>query len=380
MTTDGRHVAIVTSGLGAGGAERVIALLAGYLVRRGDRVSVIAFDNPADRIYHPLPPAVRIQRLGSRRGLSSMQPLRRIVRLRRILAADRPDVLVSLLTKINAIALAATVGTGIPVIACERNNPERQDAHPAWNAALAFLYQRAAAIICQTRGSIRCLPRSMRARALVIPNPIVAYPSMGGQQPSSRLVAVGRLTRQKGYDLLIEAFARISSDHPSWSLDIWGDGEDRAALQDRIDRLGLGNRVTLRGLSATPGGWLEEASALVLSSRYEGFPNVLGEAMAAGLPVVATACDFGPAELIDHGRTGLLAAPDDIESLAAALDRLMADDALRARLGAAARAAMTRYAPDKILARWDIAFAEVCPRPRSALSPDCHLPAAPDRR
>ena len=379
-----RHIAIVTSGLGAGGAERVIALIADHLVARGDRVSVIAFDRPDDPIFHPLPEGATIHRLGATRR-SAIEPLARIMRLRRLLAAAQPDIVLSLLTKINAITLLATIGLPARVIPCERNNPTRQDAHPIWNLALRLLYRRATAIVLQTAASRRCLPRGVRGRATVIPNPIEPY-AVPTQDPlPSRLAAVGRLTHQKGFDLLIDAYARVADRHPAWQLDIWGEGDDRATLASRIATLGMADRIALRGLSATPGGWLAEAGALVLSSRYEGFPNVLAEAMAAGLPVLATDCAFGPAELIVPERTGLLIPAENVATLAIGLDRLLGDDALRSRIGTAARAAMRAYAPSTVLARWD-ALLDAVARPRRKAkarfiraSSYCHLPARRER-
>ncbi|HEU4960638.1 MAG TPA: glycosyltransferase family 4 protein [Sphingomonas sp.] len=353
MTATGRHIAIVTSGLGAGGAERVISLLASHLIANGNTVSVVTFDRHAAPIFHPLPPSVALHRLGV------AGPMRRVAVLRRRLAAIRPDLVVSLLTKINAIALVATVGLKPRVIACERNNPERQHAHPAWNAALRLLYRRATTIVCQTEASRRCLPHGVRDRVVVIPNPIEPFAIARADPPPPRLVAVGRLTHQKGFDLLIAAFARIAARHPNWRLDIWGEGEDRERLQQLIDDFDMADRIALPGLSAQPGGWLADAGAMVLSSRYEGFPNVLAEAMAAGLPVIASDCAFGPAELIEPERTGLLVPPEDVAALATGLDRLLGDPALRDRLGIGAQSAAVRFAAAPVLTRWERLIGDV---------------------
>lgn len=370
MSAPPRHIAIVTSGSSAGGAERVIALLSASLIEDGSRVSLITFDQMDAPVFHPLPQAVsciRLGRAGDRGGGTAI--VRRALRLRRALARERPDLLISFLTKINAIALAATLGMRIPVIACERNNPERQGAHPAWNLALHLLYRRAAAIVCQTEASLRCIPAAARGKAVVIPNPIAPYPIVPQATRPSRLVAVGRLTHQKGFDLLIQAFAEIAPRHPDWQLDIWGEGEDGAALQQQIARSGAARQIALCGCSAIPGGWLEQASAFVLSSRYEGFPNALAEAMAAGLPVVAAACDFGPADLIEDGRTGLLCPANDVAGLATALDRLLGDAAERARLGQAAATAAVRFAGGPILAHWRDLLSSAATVDRPATSP-----------
>ncbi len=272
-----------------------------------------------------------------------------------MLRHDRPDIVISFLTKINILTLVAATGLDCPVIISERNNPLRQPMHPLWSAAARCLYHRAAAIVCQTKAGISVIPPNARARIAVIGNPVARFPwHPAPQNGPLRLIAVGRLTEQKGFDILIDAFGRIAMHHPEWSLEIWGEGPDRAKLQALIHRLGLVDRVQLPGLSALPGQWIERANIFVLSSRYEGFPNVLAEAMAAGLPVVATDCAFGPAELVSSEVDGLLVTSEDPACLAATLDRILGDPHLRDRIGQRARDVVDRFGADKIARQWDI--------------------------
>lgn len=352
------HVLFVIAGLGAGGAERVVSLISSAWVARGWRVTIMAFDRPQDPVYHRFDPAVEIRRFDIPPGRNPASTLmaqgRRILAIRRQLKDARPDVVISLLTKINVLTLTAAIGTGRKIIVSERNNPRAQNANSAWNALLAQLYPRAAGIVMQTRASLDCLPQSARSLARVIHNPIEAIaPPASAAGVQRVLVGVGRLTHQKGFDLLIEAFAKVARLHPDWILRIWGEGEMRGMLERQVASLGLSHRIELPGKSETPGGWLAKADAMVLSSRYEGFANVLGEAMAAGLPVVAFNCDFGPAEMVDNLVDGLLVPDGDAGALAAALDRIMGDAALRMRLGIAARQSATRFASPAIIEQWD---------------------------
>lgn len=343
-------IAFVVAGLGAGGAERVIALLASAFVRSGRSVTVIAFDHDGDPVYHDFDPRVRLLRLGARRG-GIIANADRVRRLRAVLRQSDFGVIISFLTKINVVTLLASRGLGIPVIACERNNPRRQVASPIWGMLLDRLYPRAAAIVLQTEASRSCLPEKVARSARIIPNPVTVGDRIASESPPL-LAAVGRFESQKGFDLLIEAFGRVAPFHPEWRLAIWGEGPLRGALEAQVRAFGLADRVTLPGLSTTPGGWLESAGAFVLSSRFEGFPNALAEAMAAGLPVAAFDCSFGPSELVQHEVNGLLVKDGDVAALAAALDRLLGDAALRARLGSMARAASVEYAPDRIFEHW----------------------------
>jgi glycosyltransferase involved in cell wall biosynthesis len=353
------RVAFVLSGLGAGGAERVVSLISSAWALRGNDVVVIAFDAPEERIFHSFNPRVRLVRLaipadGRISFAAAASTLARIAALRRTLRDIQPDLVVSFLTKVNVLTLVAAAGLQRPVVVSERNNPTRQEIHPAWNMLLAWLYRRASAVVMQTEASLSCLPRSGRSRATIIPNPIPEPAARRAATPASAtVVAVGRLVRQKGFDLLLDAFSRIAARHPGWSLAIWGEGPERQSIEAQVEALGLAARVKLHGLSAAPASWTAGASAFVLSSRYEGFPNALGEAMAAGLPVAAFNCAFGPGEMIRNEVDGLLVPDEDVDALADALDRLMADPALRARLGTAAREAAARFAPEKIIAKWD---------------------------
>jgi glycosyltransferase involved in cell wall biosynthesis len=351
---DSGHIAIVISGLGAGGAERVASMLSRHWTGQGRRVTVIAFDSSDTPVFHPFPDDAEIIRLGDHgAGGTGIGVLGRLVGLRRALRRLRPDAVVSFLTKNNLLALLATFGTPARTVCCERNNPERQAKHPLWNRLLERLYPRADAIICQTRDVVRCMPEAARHLVRVIPNPVEIGPRAGPSAEGKRLVAVGRLTEQKGFDVLLRAFGAIAADFPGWQLDIWGEGGEKAALEGLIAAKGLEGRARLRGVTPFPRGWIEGADLFALPSRYEGFPNVLAEAMAAGIPTVASNCDFGPSDMIENGTSGSLVPPNDENALAAELARLMGEPALRQKYAQEGREAMRRFAPERVLAQWD---------------------------
>lgn len=357
------HIVLVIAGLSAGGAERVISLLTGDWAARDRIVTIVAFDSPDDPIFHHLHPAVQVVRLGiSAGGRNPLKGLwtvaRRYRALRRALGALEPDITISFLTKINVLTLLACLGSNRRVMVSERNNPRLQHASCLWTMLLARLHWRADAIVMQTRKSCECLGPKARARACVIPNPIEVVPIAGPKRGAFVLSATGRLTWQKGFDMLIDAFATIADRHPQWTLAIWGEGEARDALERQIRDHCLSERVQLRGNSRSPGDWVGQSDAFVLSSRYEGFGNVLGEAMAAGLPVVSFDCDYGPSEMIHDEHDGLLVPPNNVAGLAAALDRLLSDAELRARLGKAALATGRRFKPSVIVGQWDQLLAE----------------------
>jgi glycosyltransferase involved in cell wall biosynthesis len=358
-------IALVISSLGAGGAERVIITLANHWAARGWSVTLLTFEQPGSRPYYEVDPRVSLRQLDvvASRNLARAiwQSLRRIFVLRRAIRAIRPDVVISFLAKINVTTVLATRGLDLAVVVSERNNPERQAVSPVWEWLRHRLYGVADRLVTPSEGVLRSLPAALRTRGRVIPNPVDLPPPPPRAGEGRTLVAVGRLVDQKGFDLLLPAFARIAGDHPDWNLVIWGEGSERARLEALRDRLGLAERVRMPGLTRHPGEWVEDAALFVLSSRFESFGNVVTEAMAAGLPAIVTDCPWGPGEIVRHDVDGWLVPPEDVGALADGLDRLMADPALRTRLAAAAKQNVRRFARENVMAMWDDLVAGIRP-------------------
>jgi glycosyltransferase involved in cell wall biosynthesis len=195
-----------------------------------------------------------------------------------------------------------------------------------------------------------------------MPNPIAVEPpdkASAPPRPRRTLIALGRFGPEKGFDLLIDAFSRIAERHPWWDLWIWGDGPLRTELERQRDRLGLADRVFLPGRTSTPHEELRKADLFAMSSRREGFPMALGEAMACGLPAVSSDCPSGPRQIIRPDVDGLLVPPEDAQALASALSAVMGDDALRARLASRAPEVLERFGLEQIMARWEALLSEI---------------------
>jgi len=166
------------------------------------------------------------------------------------------------------------------------------------------------------------------------------------------LIALGRLTAQKGFDILIEAFARVAAKHPDWRLVIYGEGPDRTKLETLRDALSLQGKVSLPGLTRNVETAFAEASLFVLPSRFEGYSNALLEALAAGLPVIATTAPGGTSGILGDGKYGMLVPPGDAVALASALEKMMSDSALRAAFAAQAPQAIAELSVEYIGRRW----------------------------
>jgi glycosyltransferase involved in cell wall biosynthesis len=228
-------------------------------------------------------------------------------------------------------------------------------------AAILADYPRLDAVVSLTRQDEEEYRRAMgdRVRTAQIPNPLHSLDVPRTDHSGKVVVAAGRLTRQKGFDLLIEAFEQVAARHPDWTLRIYGGGPWEGRLRKQIHQRHLYNHVFLMGTAKGFDRELAQASVYALSSRFEGFAMVVLEALNCGLPLVSFDCPTGPREIIRDGENGLLVPPEDPAALAAALCRLIGDQGLRRRLGAAAVDTAAGYGPDPIRRRWEELFAEL---------------------
>jgi glycosyltransferase involved in cell wall biosynthesis len=197
------------------------------------------------------------------------------------------------------------------------------------------------------------------SNAAAMPNPLHVTPASPSPRTEPVVVRLGRLSFEKGQDMLLEAWAEVAPRHPSWRLRLYGTGPEESALRRRATELGLDGSVEFPGATADLDKALTGASVFALSSREEGFPMSIIEAMAYGLPTVAFDCAPGVRELLTDGEDGLIVTPGNVVEFAAALDRVMSDARLRDSLGETARKSVRRYAPDAIIDRWERQFALV---------------------
>lgn len=369
------RIAFLLPHLRPGGAERVVVNYARALDR--ERFAPVLLLGRKEGAFLDLVPAdVEVVDLGGLRA-------RRLPgRLAAELAAREIDVAYAATDAMN-LALLASRWLGARdtrrIVSVHTNPAEHLSQAKLrrlrlW--AMRRLYPRADLIAVPTEaiaGELESL-LGRRLPTLVLPNPVVEDRPAGARavrRERPRIVAAGRLVEAKGHDLLIDAAGRVAAD---FDLLIHGEGPLRAALARRIAERGLEGRVTLAGHAPDLAAVLADADLCVLPSRREGFGNVVVEAMAAGVPVLAAACS-GPAGLIEDGRNGFLVAPDDAAALGEAIAALLRDPARRESVVAAGRRTARRYAVPAATARFEAAVAALAGNERAANHPDAGQPS-----
>lgn len=354
------RIALVTYSLGGGGAERVLAALANFFSAR-HQVTVITIAGPTTDRYRLNPQVNRVAlNLPREKTLLGrlLSTVRRVLAVRRCVKSRQPDVIVSFMITVNVLVALSTLGLRLPIVLSERSDPQAAPHKRGWRLLRRIAYRRADAVVVLTHSARDWAETFLPAESVfVIPNPVgvevkaIAAPSR--LRSGRQVVAMGRLTRQKGFDILIAAFSQVLTRFPDWRLTIFGEGEDRSQLENQIRELGLDGRVSLPGYAEDTVTALSNGDLFVLSSRWEGFPNVLIEAMACGLPVIAADCPSGPGEIITHDFDGVLVPPQDPHALAGTMSHLMGNFNKRASLANRARQIADRLSLESIGIAWE---------------------------
>jgi GalNAc-alpha-(1->4)-GalNAc-alpha-(1->3)-diNAcBac-PP-undecaprenol alpha-1,4-N-acetyl-D-galactosaminyltransferase len=347
--------------MNAGGAERVAATMLNYWARTSNRVALLTIYSTQNDFYY-LDSRVHRIALGQNRPTRNWREfvvgnLRRVKQIRAAIRAFRPDVVISFLDITNIRVLLAAAGLDVPVVVEEHIDPRQNSIGRVADCLRRLLYPRAHGLVVLTPAIVEWACRIAKRDAVcVIPNPISEQFCRCGTAESEdarTVVAMGRMEPQKGFDLLLAAFARCVQKHPTWQLRIFGEGSERSRLTGLAAGLGIADRVRLEKIVREPEKVFRRSSLFVLSSRFEGFPMVLLEAMATGLPVVSFDCPTGPREMIRDGVDGVLVPPGDTEALAGAMARLMGNESERRRLGSRATEVVERFGLARVMAMWD---------------------------
>jgi len=366
-------IAIYIHSLGMGGAERVTVHLANYWASQGHNVVIIT---NALLDFNPYPIADNVTHeclelhgsTNSFRGALASN-IKRIVALRRCIKQHKIQKIVSFCFTANiTLALARTGLNGLIAIGSERCYPPLESDSKLWYFLRRYTYRLLDSVVVQTGKTNSWISKKTLSRLTVtIPNPViyplpVTDPIVSTAQLKDKLVilAVGRLEDQKQFEHLLHAFSRIHQKFSNWCVVIVGEGYDRYELEQLAMSLDLKNSVHMPGKVGNVGAWYDRADIFVLCSKFEGFPNVLLEAMAYGNAVVSYDCDTGPADIIEHNSNGLLVESDNIDELANSIEIIMSNPVLREQFKKNAGRVAQKYSSESIFRSWDEVLGLVC--------------------
>ncbi len=353
-----------TASLGIGGAERVASVMSNYWAQQGWQVILLTQKGANEDFYSLDERVIRIGMglLDESGGLKDavVQNYKRIRFFRRVIRQYKPDAVISFLPPSNVLAIISSVSMKTPVIVSERSNPYQDPLGGIWRKGRKLTYKHANAVVIQTTGNQAWAEEFIpKDNISIIPNPVWAKfpetpPEANIELPQGTvIIAMGRLSEEKGYDQLIQAFAKVATQHQQASLVLLGEGDMRPKLESLIDELSLQDRVLLPGKVEKPHSIIEKADIIALSSRYEGFPNALLEGMSLGLAAISYNCPSGPSDLIEHEVSGLLVPPENVDEMAEAMDKLLSNPELIQQMGKEATKVKQRFAIEKIMGQWE---------------------------
>lgn len=348
-----KRIALVMYSLNIGGAEKVLADLSIEYAKTYE-VTLVLFDTSL--MYYPY--AGKVIDINSPASQSKFKKAAHLFyrawRLRQIFRENQFDHIISFMENANLPAIMANGN----VVAANHCNPNMLGKWEWW--FMRWLYPRAKKIVAVSKAGAEIFRQRIGlTNVTYIHNPIslkrIAEQSQQAAEvelPDKFIVAVGRLSPEKNFKSLISAFAKSGLPEKGYELIILGEGAERQALTVQIKTEGLIGRVSLPGFTANPYVYLTKAKCLVLSSLNEGFPVILAEALACGCPVIATRCETGPDEIIDHEKNGLLVPVDDTPALTQALDRLISDTGLYQAIKSNAKDSVKHLDISEVAQRW----------------------------
>ncbi len=363
MNGTAERIAFVLPNLSGGGAARVASVVTAAWAKAGHEVHLVTFEKPGTESVYPLHAQLHRHQIGAERSPPNplgmvTNNLSRVRRLRKVFGKIAPTIIISFLLDANVPTVLAGRGRRVPLLISERNHPAH-DAISAIKARIrAHVYPQAGRLCVQTQDIADWYQRTLGLASSIIPNPAAAQPVKTGVSAvprtdgMKRVLALGRLEPQKGYDRLIDAFAELGAGADGWEMVIFGEGALRGALEAQVQRRGLVGRVHMPGTTKSPGDEFANADLFVHASRFEGYPNAVIEALAAGLCVVVTDAPGAAGELMQGGRHGVLVADAGPHELAQGMARVMGDEVARRTYAASAPAAIASLAADRIAEQW----------------------------
>ncbi|MFA0391999.1 glycosyltransferase family 4 protein [Vibrio splendidus] len=361
-----KKILIIVDSITGGGAARIAINKASWLKGNGFSV-VFATLSDSSNDFYSMPEGINRIELDvlsdSKSNLKAiLHNLKRLVEINKVIKKEKPDICIGIMDVSSVLlSILKLVRRNITIIGTVHHYPGNQIINAQWRIMRKYSYGFLDAVVALTDESKTWLETNTNAKKVVsIENcinwplknvePLVSTNLNSGAQ--KRMIAVGSLHRKKGFDMLISAFASFSKEFDDWELVIIGDGLEKESLANQAFNLGLTDKILFPGSVGNMNEWYESSDMFILSSRSEGFPGVLLEAMASGLPVVSFDCKTGPRDIIENGISGLLVDAGDILGLSSGMKKLASEDDFRQKLGINAKFVIDSYQEERIMKKW----------------------------
>jgi len=351
-----KRIAFVVPSLGAGGAERVVVTLANELSKNREILIIALFKTPSVfKINNKIKVFYCKQEETSSSNLFSAftNNFLNVIQIRRITKKNNCDILIGFTTSANILSILVSKINRIPSIISERANPNLFIPNKFWFILRKQLYKKSDFLVVQSTLSKEYFSKYLNSNKIVIlPNPLSKELQNGrlSYTKENLILSVGRMDNNKNQEMQIRAFARLKNY--TWKLILVGDGEKREYLENLSKKLSIANQVLFTGNIKDPSKYYNRSKIFVFTSRSEGFPNVLIEAMYYGLSIISTNCESGPSELIKDGYNGFLIPVDHEDFLVDRLQELTTNKKLQENIGNKARLKGENYTLNNILDKW----------------------------
>ncbi|NEG89724.1 glycosyltransferase family 4 protein [Bifidobacterium aerophilum] len=354
------HVAFFSGDITrSGGTENVSIMIANALADRQDpdiRISFISLFEEKSEPFFPIDPRIGRFTVYPTVTHGIQHYFDTVRRLKRIVKDQHVDILVDIDGILDIYSLPLKRSTGVKVISWEHFNYHQNPGVPYRKLTRRWAARKADAIVTLTEADKKLYEDNAHPKCpvIAIPNPMQQItPEPVYDADSRTIVSSGRLTYQKGFDMLVDVAAQVLPKHPDWRWLVLGEGEDRPMLEEKIAKAGLGKQLILKGRVDNMADYYRKAAMFVMTSRFEGLPMVLLEAKAYKLPIVSFDCETGPAEIVIDGVNGDLVKTGDIADMAERVSLLINDGERRVRYSAHADEGMDCFDRASIIAQWN---------------------------
>lgn len=341
--------------MSGGGAERVLTQIADNLSKDNEVVLVAAYKTENEYFR-----SQKVKTIYIDDGINNKHSIRQIYRLRKIVKNENADICLSFLPQPNFKMILASLGINAKVVVSVRNDPKMEYASLFSRILSKLLYPLADGIVFQTQEAKAWFPKKIQDKSAIIMNQVDEIFFNTSRLSEDYWVATGRLTQQKNYPLMIKAFKKLVLNYPDEVLHIYGEGEKQEEIEKLIEELQLSNNVFLMGSTDNVVEVLRHAKCFLLSSDYEGMPNGLLEAMAVGLPSIATDCPCGgPREIIKTGENGILIGVGKVEELYEGMKLIVENTDIRNKFSLNASKTSRVYRSKEVFNKWEQFFSKI---------------------